>query len=154
MKTIKQIADEIGVSKQRVYRYIRKNHISEAHHEAVIMWYDETAEKQITQYFRGQHHISEAHHDANQSTSLDTVIILLQKELDIKNEQIKDLNARLSETTTALLAAQQSAQAEQMLHAGTIQKQLTDGSGGGSPMDPDVRQANVFTRVWKAIKGE
>lgn len=30
-KTIKQIADELRVSKQQVYRYIKRNHISEAH---------------------------------------------------------------------------------------------------------------------------
>lgn len=28
MKTIKQISDELGVSKQKVYRFIVKNHIT------------------------------------------------------------------------------------------------------------------------------
>ena len=28
MKTIKQIADELGVSKQKVYRFIVRNHIT------------------------------------------------------------------------------------------------------------------------------
>ena len=60
---------------------------------------------------------------------------MLQKELDRKNEQlsvkdkqITELNARLSECSAALVAAQQTAQAAQALHAGTIQQQLIDGA--------------------------
>ena len=51
-KTIKQIADELNVNKQRVYRYIKKNHITEAHQKNGVMYYDENAQKQITSYFR------------------------------------------------------------------------------------------------------
>ena len=47
---------------------------------------------------------------------------MLQKELEIKNEQIKELNERLSECSAALMVAQQTAQAAQALHAGTIQQ--------------------------------
>lgn len=54
---------------------------------------------------------------------------MLQKELDRKNEQlavkdkqIEELNARLAEVSLALVAAQQTAQAAQALHAGTIQQ--------------------------------
>ena len=32
MKTIKQIADELGVSKQKVYRFIVRNHITASLH--------------------------------------------------------------------------------------------------------------------------
>lgn len=35
MKTIKQISDELGVDKQKVYRYIKKNHIKEVHQECI-----------------------------------------------------------------------------------------------------------------------
>ena len=62
---------------------------------------------------------------------------MLQKELDRKNEQlavkdkqIEELNARLSECSAALVAAQQTAQAAQALHAGTIRQQITDGEMG------------------------
>ena len=34
-KTIKQIADELGVSKQRVYRFIKQNCINEAHQNRI-----------------------------------------------------------------------------------------------------------------------
>ena len=46
-KTIKQMADALGVDKQRVYRYIKKNCISEAHQKNGVMYYDEVVEKRI-----------------------------------------------------------------------------------------------------------
>jgi predicted transcriptional regulator len=138
-KTIKQIADELGVDKQRVYRYIKKNRINEAHHEHGVMWYDETVESLIKQHFSGNDVHHEPHHDVHHITSndtvIDTVITMLKQELEvknqeleIKNEQIRELNARLSESHAALIASQQSAQAAQALHAGTLQAQLGNGS--------------------------
>lgn len=116
MKTIREIANELGVDKQKVYRFIKQNHINEAHHEA------------------HQNRINEAVFDA--------VIEMLQKELEIKNEQIKELNERLSECSAALLAAQQTAQAAQALHAGTIQQQLTDGA---ADLEQEQPQADVVS---------
>ena len=43
-----------------------------------------------------------------------------------KNEQIRELNARLAECSTALLAAQETARAAKALHAGTIQQKLSE----------------------------
>lgn len=142
-KTIKEIADELGVDKQRVYRFIKKNHINEVHHEALqksgVKRYDEAAETLIRQGFFGESASSEAHHEVLQNCFNEAVFEalsdMLRKELEAKNEQlavkdkqIAELNARLAETTAALVAAQQTAQAAQALHAGTIQQQLTAGS--------------------------
>jgi hypothetical protein len=53
---------------------------------------------------------------------------ILEQQLDIKDKQIEDLNLRLAESNAALVSAQQTIQAEQALHAGTIQSRLlTDG---------------------------
>lgn len=157
MKTIKEIADEIGVDKQKVYRYIKQHCISEAHHEAHhdvlqrngVKYYDEAAETLIKQGFLEKIASSEAlhevHHGAHQNhineavgdtvdAVRDALISMLQGELESKNQQlavkdkqIDDLNARLAEVSAALVAAQQTAQAAQALHAGTIQRQLTSG---------------------------
>lgn len=72
--TIKQLSDEIGVDKQKVYRYIKKNHINEAHQENGVMYYDETVQMQIKQALSQ----NEAHHEAYQNlvaatTSLTTI---------------------------------------------------------------------------------
>jgi AcrR family transcriptional regulator len=128
MKTIKQIADELGVSKQRVYRHIRANHISEAHHKRGVMWFDEAVEAAVARYFSDEGVSHEVHHDVLRTTSgdtvVDTVVLMLQRELDAKNQQIADL-------TAALIGAQEAARAAQALHAGTIQTQLGDGQVEG-----------------------
>ncbi|MCL2287770.1 MAG: hypothetical protein FWC33_01105 [Candidatus Bathyarchaeota archaeon] len=63
------------------------------------------------------------------------LIDMLKAELDIKNEQIKNLNSRLAETTQALLVAQQTTQAEQLLHSKTM---LT----GGEPSKQSEEMIN------------
>ena len=56
-KTIKEIADELGIDKQKVYRYIKKNHINEAYHEVLqkngVKRYDKAAEYLIKQGLLG-----------------------------------------------------------------------------------------------------
>ena len=49
MKTIKQIAEDLGLPKQRVYRFIKRECISEAHQENGVMYYDDAAESLIKQ---------------------------------------------------------------------------------------------------------
>lgn len=146
MKTIREIANELGVDKQKVYRFIKQNHINEAHHEALqrsgVKYYDEAAETLIKQGFSDETASSEAHQNRINEAVFDAVIEMLQKELEIKNEQIKELNERLSECSAALLAAQQTAQAAQALHAGTIQQQLTDGA---ADLEQEQPQTNVVS---------
>lgn len=147
-KTIKEIADELGVDKQKVYRYIKQHCISEALHEALqrsgVKYYDEAAETLIKQGLLGKSASSEVHHEAHQNHINDAVgdvlISMLQGELESKNQQlavkdkqIEELNARLAEVSSALVAAQQTAQAAQALHAGTIRQQLTSGDAAEEP---------------------
>lgn len=165
MKTIREIADELGVDKQKVYRFIKQNRISEAHHEALqrsgVKYYDEAAETLIRQGLSANGASNEAHHEAHQNrineAVFDAVISMLQKELDRKNEQlavkdkqIAELNARLSECSAALVAAQQTAQAAQALHAGTIQQQLT-GETADQPQaaaEPTENRKGWFRRIF------
>lgn len=112
-KTIKQIADEIGLDKQKVYRFIKKNHINEAHQKNGVMYYDEAVESLIKSHFSKITTSNEVH----QTTSNDAVIDVLMKqseilknELEIKNKQIDELNKRLEENQR-LLDQQQQLQA-------------------------------------------
>jgi hypothetical protein len=122
MKTIKQIADNLGISKQKAYRFIRNNRISEAHREAGVMWYDDVAVSLVNEHFEKAEHVSEAHREATNSDVVEAVINMLKKELEVKNKQIDEL-------TEALREAQQAVTTAQALHAGTMQKQLSDGKG-------------------------
>ena len=159
-KTIKEIADELGVDKQKVYRYIKKNRINEVHHEALqknnVKQYDEVAETQIKQGIlheaASDEALHEALHEAHQKcineAVFDAVIDMLRKELEIKNEQIRELNARLAESNAALVAAQQTAQAAQALHAGTIQQQLTSGEEQRDETEVKVKKQSWLSRVF------
>lgn len=61
---------------------------------------------------------------------LQATIDTLQGQLSVKDQQIEELNARLAEVSSALLAAQQTAVAAQALHAGTMKQQLLSGESG------------------------
>lgn len=129
-KTLKQIADELGVDKQRVYRFVKKNRITEAHQKNGVKHYDEAAQNQILSHFRQIKQEVTVSEQTLSSASFDVLLKqseMLKNELEIKNRQIEGLNARLAETTAALMAAQQEVHEAHTLHAGTIQ-QLTAGS--------------------------
>ena len=120
MKTLKQIADELGIEKQKVYRFVQKHHINEADEVKQTKLYDETAESLIKSHFC---HITASNERCNNEShpksSFDPLLAQLMRELDIKNEQIK----RLQEENANLIESLKTSQA---LHAGTIQKQLED----------------------------
>ena len=70
---------------------------------------------------------------------------MLQGQLAVKDRQIEELNARLAEVSSALLAAQQTAATAQALHAGTIKQQLSDGSGA----DQEERKQSWISRLFR-----
>ena len=161
MKTIRQIADEIGVSKQAVYkRYKSKLHTvcaPYAHTEQGVLYLSEQAETLIKQDFlkddrsNGAHTersigaVPEQSQEAGVVAVLQATIDMLQGQLAVKDRQIEELNARLAEVSSALLAAQQTAATAQALHAGTIKQQLSDGSGA----DQEERKQSWISRLFR-----
>ena len=147
MKTIKQIADELGIDKQKVYRFVKKNCINEVHHDVLqnhikttsVKQYDEVAEMLIIEHFKKeikskshQNCINEVHHDVLQNhiktTSVkqynEELFELLKQELELKNKQlekkdnqIESLNNRLEEMSNLL-------NQQQLLHASSEKKIL------------------------------
>jgi len=133
---ITEIATECGVSEQAVRAWCRRNHvakdakgsfaISESQKTAIYQHYLGVERKEVSQPAK-----------ASCETSETTLITMLQGELDrkseqlaVKDKQIEELNARLAEISSALVAAQQTAQAAQALHAGTIRQQFFPGEAG------------------------
>lgn len=161
MKTIRQIADEIGVSKQAVYkRYKGKLHTvcaPYAHTVQGVLYLSEQAETLIKQDFlkddrsNGAHTersigaVPEQSQEAGVVAVLQATIDMLQGQLAVKDRQIEELNARLAEVSSALLAAQQTAATAQALHAGTIKQQLSDGSGA----DQEERKQSWISRLFR-----
>lgn len=167
-KTIKQIADEIGVSKQTVYkRYKGKLYTvcaPYAHTEQGVLYIEEQGETLIKQDFlqkecsigahtyahteRSNGAVLEQSENAGVVAVLQTTIDTLQGQLEIKDKQIEELNARLAEVSSALVAAQQTAQAAQALHAGTIQQQLTSGEDQREEDEVKAKKQSWLSRMF------
>lgn len=167
-KTIKQIADEIGVSKQTVYkRYKGKLYTvcaPYAHTEQGVLYIEEQGETLIKQDFlqkecsigahtyahteRSNGAVLEQPENAGVIAVLQTTIDTLQGQLEIKDKQIEELNARLAEVSSALVAAQQTAQAAQALHAGTIQQQLTSGEEQREEAEVKAKRQGWLSRMF------
>lgn len=152
---ITEIAIECGVSEQAVRAWCRRNHvakdakgsfaISESQKTAIYRHYLGVERKQVAKPAKASCETCE--------TSETMLISMLQRELELKNAQltvkdtqIEELNARLAEVSAALVAAQQTAQAAQALHAGTIQQQLMDGEAAA---EEDKEKKSWLSRFFK-----
>ena len=138
-KSQKQLADELGVSKQQVYRFCKNNHITEAHQNNGIYLYDETAQIRIIQYFSKksshQNTASDAHKKHFNDAIIDTLIQqgeTLSNQLIEKDKQIAALQLEL--TTEREHSRRQSeqlailAENAQQLQKGQIVQQIADGT--------------------------
>lgn len=159
MKTVREIAAEIGIPKQRVYRYIKRECISEAHQRNGVMYYDEAAETIIKQGFDTDTASGDVHHEAHQNritdAVTDAVIDLLQKELEIKNKQIAELTETVKIQAESINAYQQKELAGKIIEG----KQLLDGSV--EPAEPEqekevpnitvqpIRKASFIGRLFR-----
>jgi len=161
MKTIRQIADEIGVSKQAVYkRYKGKLHTvcaPYAHTEQGVLYLSEQAETIIKQDFLKDDRSNGAHTDTHTERSIgavpeqsqeDGVVAVLQATIDTLQGQLEVKDRQIEKLTEALVAAQKTAAAAQALHAGTIQQQLTAGE-----LEPKLEdQSEKKGWLWRLIK--
>jgi len=164
MKTIKQLADEIGVSKQAVYKRIKKEPLSTSLHGLLS-----TVDSRLTVSVDGEILIKQAFQEiaVNQScqlvdglvvestTTVDrlvdseiTVLLkknieILQTQLETKDNQIESLSKQLQELTSALVLAQQNAIAAQALHAGTMKHIASD----------KENKPSIISRLFKRNKG-
>jgi biotin operon repressor len=155
MKTIRQIADEIGVSKTAVNKQIanlglrsglRKNgnqFAIDEHQEALIKQaFSEKSQTEIENQTQTKTQ-TENHEVSDLVCVLQATIDTLQGQLEVKDRQIEKL-------TEALIAAQQTAAAAQALHAGTIQQQLVTGDARA---DQQEQGSKLAKRWWRRILG-
>lgn len=165
MKTIRQIADEIGVSKTAVNKQIanlglrsglRKNgnqFAIDEHQEALIK--QAFSEKSQTE----NENQSQTKTQTENQEVCDLVCVLqatidtLQGQLEVKDRQIEQQAQTITRLTDALATAQQTVAAAQTLHAGTIKQQLLTGEAGEDQQsqEPEPRNkygwfSNIFCR--------
>lgn len=148
-KTIKQIADEIGIDKQKAYRYIKKNHIKETHQKSGVMYYDEATEKLIIQAFSKDAVSSETHQKHINDTVNDMLISMLQKELEIKNKQIEELTSIVKQQAESINADRHNELAETLIEG--QQQLITD----GEPQKEKVKkQQSFWSRLFVSNENE
>lgn len=117
--TVKDLAEQVGVSKQAIIDKIKKlglqNNLTRKGNRFVI---NETQANLILSAFQGKQQVQSTRNNANQNNDLLYELVkTLQQQLDEKDKQIERLTA-LNENL--LKISEQS----QQLHAGTIQTQL------------------------------
>lgn len=169
MKTIRQIANELGVSKQAIFKKIKKEPLSTS-----LQGLMETVDGRLTVSVDGEKLIKQAFAEDwkqcvvdDSSTLVDesstnpslnpslmsdgvvsvlqTTIDTLQEQLAVKDRQIEQQAQTITQLTEALSAAQQAVSAAQALHAGTIQQQLTSGQAA---VKEEVQQDPAESRSW------
>ncbi|MEG2383732.1 MAG: hypothetical protein RSB39_09100 [Oscillospiraceae bacterium] len=133
-KTIAQIAAEIGVSKTAIRKKLTdeiRNQFSETIGNTVYI--DKQGETLIKSTFSQSNgnQVSE-----NQTETVSVLVSMLQKELEVKNEQLEAQQKNIAELTVALQNTTDSLKTAQALHAGTIQQQLTPALA--SPSQPSA----------------
>lgn len=151
MKTIKQIADEIGVSKQAVYDKIKKEPLSSDLKEFALkidntLHYTLDGENLIKSAFNKnqQSSVSSKATDNNSQELIDSLkdtISILQKELEVKNRQIEELTATVKILSESINAAQHNALAETIIDTKSIAAASDEREG--------ENKKRGFWRFWK-----
>lgn len=140
MKTVRQIAEEIGVSKQAVFKKMKREPLSTG-----LRGLTATVDGRLMVSVDGETLIKSAFLPIERSTDhqpvdglvdapstgvdgvisvLQATINTLQGQLEVKDRQIEQQAQTITRLTDALVAAQQTAAAAQALHAGTMKQQL------------------------------
>jgi IS30 family transposase len=149
MKTIRQIAEEIGVTKQAIHQKIKKEPLSTTINEFTstvdgVIYISVDGIKLIKQAFNlKQPQIIDVKKtstvDGDIVTLLKENLIVLQNQLEEKDRQLNHKDSQISDLTSALVTAQQTAATAQALHAGTIQQQLATSETPSDEQEEEVK---------------
>lgn len=173
--TIKELADELGVSKPTVSKAIdalgiqgelrkvgNRFVLSESQAAAVKSQILQSGETETPPKPQEETENEPPKPQSEMEKSLilllESQITILQEQLSAKDAQIATLGKSLQDTTAALTAAQDALQsttaaltAAQALHAGTIQQQLTDKQAGSEGVSEDVPEQQEQKGFWARI---
>ena len=165
-KTLKQISDELGIDKQKVYRFIKSNHINEAHQSGQSKWYSEAVQEQIKRHFSDNattsRSASEPHHEAVN----EAVINELREQLKKKDEQIANITEALINAQKLHGIAEQklkmiedksheeeSAEEEQKKHSAEQELKLSDLQTENEKLRAEI-EAEKNKSWWDKLRGK
>jgi len=113
MKSTKQIADILGVSKMTVYRFIKSNNITETSQDGRTLLYDDTSVSLIIKGLSDKKDVTDVTPNNTSDfkedyvIKLEEMIVFLKKEIEDKNNQIESLQTILNQQQQLLLYEQQ-----------------------------------------------
>ena len=151
--TIKQLADELAVSKSTIGRAIVQlgfqDQLCKIGNKYML---SETQILQIKlQLSKDEEEKSLQANQEMQNVILQEQLSILNKQLAIKDHQIKILQEQIGQLTTAMESMATALTAAQALHAGTIQKQLTEHSDSMEQMpnqEQPKQKKGIFSRLF------
>lgn len=123
MSTIKELAETCGVSEQAIRKWCARNQVAKDVAQRYII--DKTTETAILQHYGKDTRNQVAQPtetSCETSETMKEIIEMLRKELEAKDKQIESLQHSLDRTTAALVSAQESTKAAQLLQANSEQK--------------------------------
>ena len=131
MKTIRELANEIGVSKTAVRKKIENLGLSDLLQTNGNQFLVDSRQEAVIKsaFIKNESQTGNRKPVCEKTESLQLVsdmVSVLKDQLEVKDQQIKELSERLAESNAALVAAQQTARDAQALHAGTIQQLITE----------------------------
>lgn len=152
--SIKEIADTVGVSKTAVRKKIEKLGLqTELLKNGNKITVDENVAKQIiTAFGRPTENETQTEFANQNDNEFSKVIEILQAELESKNKQLASKDRQIEDLTRALENTTASLQAEQALHAGTMQKQLSSGEEQEQAEDQEKTKTDKKRHWWQFHK--
>jgi DNA-binding Lrp family transcriptional regulator len=175
LKTIRQIAEEIGVSKQAVHQRMKREPLASQLKECkrivngtvnvdingyalIVQSFGEYLKGAVNETVNvdtsnpsidiNEPSTSVNDHETQQNSEFQSMVTqILMNQIEIKDQQIQHLNERLKETISALEHTTASLHAAQALHAGTMQKALTDTANA----EIDTPEAVNKSRSWRDL---
>ena len=123
MSTIKELAETCGVSEQAIRKWCARNQVAKDVAQRYII--DKTTETAILQHYGKDTRNQVAQPtetSCETSETMKEIIEMLRKELEAKDKQIESLQHSLDRPTAALVSAQESIKAAQLLQANSEQK--------------------------------
>lgn len=152
--SIKEIADTVGVSKTAVRKKIEKLGLqTELLKNGNKITVDENVANQIiTAFDRPTENETQTEFANQNGNEFSKVIEILQAELESKNKQLASKDRQIEDLTRALENTTASLQAEQALHAGTMQKQLSSGEEQEQAEDQEKTKTDKKRHWWQFHK--
>lgn len=162
-KTIREIADDLNISKQRVYRYIERNNIKEVTTDKNAKYYDDAAQKIIIDHFGDssdngsssdtaqeanqlkediiKRQDNEIHRLAKQVESLQSIIDMQAKQFD--QQQQLELESIRTFKDNKLISSDTSKDAK---------NDATSVSSDAAAKDNKASKGGIFRRFWHSGK--